>query len=287
MSQPFDLSQFPDLPPEVVKAVSALQFELSVERAARLHEQAVGAEKDAFITELTALVEKLEGQVGQYRQAKFGPKSEKLDPAQLELALEDLETAIAETQAQIAAVEEKIAASAADPDKAAPRAPRKARALPEHLPRTLRVIEPDSIVCPCGCGDMVRIGEDRVERLDYIPARYQVIVTIRPKYACPKGRTGVVQAKAPAHLLEGSWPTFAILLEPMAQQWLTAACADCGVQALGAHAAQPSGRGHGATWCADRPVGAGRLDGPDRCADCAGCRSHGTGTEAGQHPALC
>jgi len=33
MSQPFDLSQFPDLPPEVVKAVSALQFELSVERA--------------------------------------------------------------------------------------------------------------------------------------------------------------------------------------------------------------------------------------------------------------
>ncbi|MBM2438638.1 transposase, partial [Marivita cryptomonadis] len=97
MSQPFDLSQFPDLPPEVVKAFEAAQFELSVERAARQHEQAVGAEKDAFITELKALIEKLEGQVGQYRHAKFGPKSEKLDPAQLELALEDLEAAIAET----------------------------------------------------------------------------------------------------------------------------------------------------------------------------------------------
>ena len=72
------------------------------------------AEKDAFITELKGLVEKLEGQVGQYRHAKFGPKSEKLDPAQLELALEDLETGIAETQAQIAVVEEKIAAGAAD-----------------------------------------------------------------------------------------------------------------------------------------------------------------------------
>ncbi|MER3356495.1 MAG: IS66 family transposase [Hoeflea sp. D1-CHI-28] len=220
MSQPFDLSQFPDLPPEVMKAfaaqsaaLDAARFEAAVERAARLHEQAVGAEKDAFITELTALVEKLEGQVGQYRHAKFGPKSEKLDPAQLELALEDLETAIAETQAQIAAVEDKIAASASDPDKAAPRAPRKARALPEHLPRIERVIEPDSIVCPCGCGDMVRIGEDRADRLDYIPARYQVIVTIRPKYACPKGRTGVVQAKAPAHLLEGSWPTEALLAQ--------------------------------------------------------------------------
>ncbi|MDZ4118215.1 IS66 family transposase [Phaeovulum sp.] len=220
MSQSFDLSQFPSLPPEVVKAfaaqsaaLEAAQFEASVERAARQHEQAVVAEKDAFITELQALIEKLEGQVQDYRRTKFGPKSEKLDPAQLELALEDLETAIAETQAQIAAVEDRIAASEPDPEKHQPRTPRKARALPESLPRVERVVEPDSIICPCGCGDMVRIGEDRTERLDYIPARYQVIVTVRPKYACPKGRTGVVQAKAPAHLLEGSWPTEALLAQ--------------------------------------------------------------------------
>jgi len=220
MSQPFDLSQFPDLPPEVVKAFAAQQkaleharFEASVERAARQHEQAVVAQKDAFIAELEALIEKLQGQVQDYRRTKFGPKSEKLDPAQLELALEDLETAIAETQAQIAEVEEKIAASASDPEKKKPRKTRKARALPESLPRVEKVIEPESIVCPCGCGDMVRIGEDRTERLDYIPARYQVIVTVRPRYACPKGRTGVVQAKAPAHLLEGSWPTEALLAQ--------------------------------------------------------------------------
>ncbi len=215
MSQPFDLSRFPDLPPEVVKAFGAVQFELSVERAARQHEQAVVAEKEAFITELKALIDRLEGQVQDYRRTKFGPKSEKLDPAQLELALEDLETAIAETQARIAAVEDKIAASEPDPEKRKPRAPRKARTLPGDLPRIERVIEPDSIVCPCGCGcgDMVRIGEDRTERLDYIPARYQVIVTVRPRYACPKGRAGVVQAKAPAHLLEGSWPTETLLAQ--------------------------------------------------------------------------
>ena len=80
MSQPLDLSRFPDLPPEVVRAFEAAQFELSVERAARLHEQAVVAEKEAFIAELKELIAKLEGQVGQYRHAKFGPKSEKLDP---------------------------------------------------------------------------------------------------------------------------------------------------------------------------------------------------------------
>ncbi|MBB4275701.1 transposase [Rhizobium mongolense] len=146
-------------------------------------------------------------------KARIVAESLQPDPMQMELALEDLETAIAETQAQIALVEEKIAASVPDPEKAVPRKERKARALPQSLPRVERVIEPDSIACPCGCGNMVRIGEDRTERLDQIPARYQVIVTIPPKYACPKGRTGVVQARAPAHLLEGSWPTEALLAQ--------------------------------------------------------------------------
>ena len=210
MSQPFDLSQFPDLPPEVINAFEAAQFELSVERAARIHEQAVVAEKTLLIADLKALVAKLEGQVAQHKRAMFGPKSEKLDPAQLQLALEDIETAIAETREEIAKVEDKID-NLDDPEKKVPREPRKPRALPENLPRLERVIEPETIACPCGCGDMVRIGEDRSERIDVVPAQYRVIVTIRPKYACPKGRAGVVQARAPAHLLEGSWPTEAML----------------------------------------------------------------------------
>lgn len=219
MSQPFDLRQFPGLPPEVVKAFEAqqaalekAQFEASVERAARQHEQVIGAEKDTFIAELKAMVEKLESQVADHRRTRFGPKSEKLNSDQLELALEDLETAIAETQADIASIEDKLKQQNPEKDKKA-RKPRKPRSLPANLPRVERVIEPDSIACPCGCGDMVKIGEDRSNRLDYIPARYQVIVTVRPKYACPKGRAGVVQAKAPAHLLENSWPTEALLAQ--------------------------------------------------------------------------
>jgi transposase len=34
---------------------------------------------------------------------------------------------------------------------------------------------------------MVKIGEDRSERLDITPAQLRVIVTIRPRYACPEG----------------------------------------------------------------------------------------------------
>ncbi len=77
----------------------------------------------------------------------------------------------------------------------------------EDLPRIEEIIEPDSTACPCGCGEMERIGEDRTERLDIIPAQLRVIVTVRPKYACPACKGGVSQAKTPPHLIEGGLPT--------------------------------------------------------------------------------
>jgi transposase len=186
MSQPFDIRQFPGLPPEVVRAFEAQQFELAVERAARQHAQAVGAEKDVFITELKALVEKLESQVADHRRTKFGPKSEKLSPDQLELALEDQEIAIAETQQKIEAVQNKIDQLDKTAKDKKPRKQRKPRTLPEGLPRVERVINPENIVCPCGCGDMVKIGEDRSEWLDVIPAQYKVIVTVRQNTPVPR-----------------------------------------------------------------------------------------------------
>ena len=43
---------------------------------------------------------------------------------------------------------------------------------------------------------MVRIGEDRTERLDIVPAQLRVIVTVRPKYACRVCEEGVTQGNA-------------------------------------------------------------------------------------------
>ena len=60
------------------------------------------------------------------------------------------------------------------------------------------MIEPESTLCPCGCGEMVKIGEDRSERLDIVPAQLRVLVTVRPKYACRVCEQGVTQALAPA-----------------------------------------------------------------------------------------
>ncbi|MBB6414360.1 hypothetical protein HNQ71_007070 [Mesorhizobium sangaii] len=47
----------------------------------------------------------------------------------------------------------------------------------------------------------VMIGEDVSERLDVTPAKFRVIITRRPKYAY-KGWDGVVQAAAPARIIE-------------------------------------------------------------------------------------
>jgi transposase len=54
---------------------------------------------------------------------------------------------------------------------------------------------------------MTVIGEDRSERLDVIPAQFRVIVTKRPKLACRSCTGIVVQASAPARLIEGGMPT--------------------------------------------------------------------------------
>ncbi len=75
------------------------------------------------------------------------------------------------------------------PSSASRRAPRRNLGhLPRGLERIEHVIEPDSTQCPCGCGQMIRIGEDRTERLDIVPAQLRVIVTVRPKYACRSAR---------------------------------------------------------------------------------------------------
>ena len=117
------------------------------------------------------------------------------------LALEDLEQAIAESEAE----QEKT-----DPALRQSRShKRRARRGPlhEHLPRVEIVVEPEDTACPCCGGAMHVIGEDRSQRLDVVPAQYQVIVTRRPKYACRSCQGAVVQSPAPARLIESGLPT--------------------------------------------------------------------------------
>ena len=157
------------------------------------------------VAELEAATARLEALIKELHQALYGKRSEKLPEDDRQLAFEDLTVAIAEAE------EAKDAQQPAKPRRRAAPVQKNIGHLPEHLPRIEEVIEPNSLDCPCGCGRMHKIGEDRTERLDIVPAQLRVIVTVRPKYACRACTDGITQAPAAPYLIEGGLPTEALI----------------------------------------------------------------------------
>lgn len=90
--------------------------------------------------------------------------------------------------------------------------------LPEHLPRVDVIHDLNDDEKMCGCGHMMsRIGQEQCEKLDYIPAKIQVLRHIRYKYAC-KNCEGVESdgptvkiAPAPVQLIPKSNATEGLL----------------------------------------------------------------------------
>src|SRR5258708_20689752 len=114
-------------------------------------------------------------------------------------------------------VEQAIAADAAEAESRLKDKPAKAPcevkrrvnrgALPIHLPREEIVVDVADKSCPCCKGLRLKIGEDVSERLDMTPARFKVLVTRRPKYACRACAGEVAQAQAPERLNDSGIPT--------------------------------------------------------------------------------
>jgi transposase len=92
-------------------------------------------------------------------------------------------------------------------------------ALPAHLPRIEIVVDVASTICPGCSGTLHRIGEDVSERLDIVPAQFRVLVVRRPKYACRTCEDVVVQAPAPARLIEGGLPTEATVAQVLVSKY--------------------------------------------------------------------
>ena len=139
-------------------------------------------DKDARIAELEAalaardtLIDTLRFQLAQLQRLTFGQSSEKLSLQieQLELTLEELEGEAELTDIRKVQADQK--------ERPAP-----VRALPAHLPRAERRIEPEAGTCTCpSCGGALRpLGQDSDEMLDVAPVQWCVIRTVRPKYSC-------------------------------------------------------------------------------------------------------
>src|SRR3981081_176542 len=157
--------------------------------------------------------ERLRQIIREMQRHRFGRRAETLPEEQMLLGLEDVE--------QVEASGEAEKDESASEDRAARARKRRTNrgALPAHLPRIEIVIDIDSKTCPCCNGELHRIGEDKSERLDLVPAQFRVLVTRRPKYACRSCEDGVMQAPAPARLIEGGLPTEATVAQVLVSKY--------------------------------------------------------------------
>lgn len=196
----------PDLPDDV-DALKAMISAMAEERAAN-EARLVAAQ--AEITRLEAVEKSANERIANLtsilkvlQRTQHGTRSERLRLAvndeQVSFAFEEIETGLS-------AIQSELDRASGDKPKRAPR-PRKGFAA--HLERIEEVIEPD-VPAECAGLEKVLIGEDRSERLDVVPPKFRVIVTRRPKYAF-RGRDGVIQALAPAHIIESGLPTERLL----------------------------------------------------------------------------
>src|SRR5260370_1003731 len=199
------MTNAPSALPHDVDALHALIHAAREAHAAAIAERnAIAVERDQLAVRTT----KLEQIVAEMRRALYGRRSERIDDNQLALALEALETEYAKTEA-----EAEKTNPALKTERTRQRRKSRSETL-DHLPNEEHVIEPESKVCPCCGGDLHKIGEDVSKRLDKVPAKLVVVVTRRPKLACRScERTGadevagIIQAPAPARLIEGGLPT--------------------------------------------------------------------------------
>lgn len=140
---------------------------------------------------LKLMVNKLKLQLARRNRDEFGTSSERLG-AQASLIEPAVLTELPARKLSVPA------ANAGEVD----------RSLPDHLPREQRDVRPQTTAAHCdaqgrscgctACGGRLRaLGADVSEQLEYVPARFKVIRTVRHKLACTKCQT-IFQAPAPS-----------------------------------------------------------------------------------------
>jgi transposase len=144
------------------------------------------------VRRLKLMVDKLTLQLARRLRAQFGASSERF---------EDPQTSLIEPAVLDELPARKPAAPAANTGTLD-------RSLPDHLPREQQLIRPEASpahqdaqgqACGCtACGGRLRsLGADVSHQLEYVPGRFKVIRTVRPKLACTKCET-IFQAEAPS-----------------------------------------------------------------------------------------
>ena len=168
---------------ELEARISALESALlekdaviSGQKVSISEKESVISKKDTVIKKLTGDVEYLSFQNDQLRRLIFGSKRERFipqsHPGQLTI---DFEPQAAEIEASVKAEQEKIRVEY-ERKKAKKEHPGRMQ-LPAHLPVNEIILEPAEDTT-----DMVCIGQEVTEELDYTPAKLHINRYIRNKY---------------------------------------------------------------------------------------------------------
>lgn len=152
-----------------------------------------------LINEKEKINDRLQHRLEQLLRAKYGPKTEKLDPNQLLLFAREI------LEKEESAEDESPEEVKAEPvESETPRRKGHGRNTRPELPRE-RIeydIPEEEKVCPCCGGERIRIGEEISEQLEYVPAEVKVLEHVRYKYACKKCDGGMVTAGKPSQPIE-------------------------------------------------------------------------------------
>src|ERR1041385_2251137 len=141
------------------------------------------------------------------------------DRNQLSLPLELAQEAQREVEEEQKALEEAV--EEVEETTKSRKVRRGRRPLPKDLPRERVELEPaaeEKVGCLCH-GEMKKIGEDVTETLEYVPASFLVIETVRPKFACSKCQEGVVTAPLPPRPIEKGRPGPGLLAQVVVSKY--------------------------------------------------------------------
>jgi len=163
-------------------------------------------------------IQVLEEQLRLERIKKYGPGSEKLSDAQLDLL--DLEPGVSNVEVQAESEREPLRATTTKQQQQQKHPGRQE--LPAELPRVERVIACAPEQCTCkACGKpTVVIGYEQSEQLDVEPAKYFVVVTKREKRVCKSCEEGgVAAAPAPARIIEKSLVSDRVVIDTVVAKY--------------------------------------------------------------------
>jgi transposase/uncharacterized coiled-coil protein SlyX len=211
-----------DLPDSIedLRALIFLQAEEHEEEKQQLElkvaeqEHAI-AKQEQTVSEYSEEISQLREYIRLLKSQRFGPRSERSVAEQMGLFNE------AEAAADEGTDEEPGAQAESDePSIEIPAHTRRKRGgrrpLPAFLPReeiVHDVPEEERICCNDPEHRLVRIGEEKLEQLVFIPATAKVLVHVRPKYACPSCKDAVKVAPPPPQPIPKSFATPSLLAQ--------------------------------------------------------------------------